>query len=175
MLSDVLAGSIKSQQDQFEDLHNRMQIMSHRVNAIHDLLTRMEEDNKNRFNDIMNKLAPVDDRVRAMMFNVEKNERISMEIQRDLESKDFKDMLRAVHNAIADNHSQLSMNMPRTVAESEFRIYLKVFITDFPVVVGKERPSLVTYIFIAVAVQIMVLGGYRLYKKRRNNAPKKYL
>jgi mannose-binding lectin 1 len=32
-----------------------------------------------------------------------------------------------------------------------------------------------TYLFIAVAVQVMVVGAYMVYKQRRKNAPKKYL
>lgn len=32
-----------------------------------------------------------------------------------------------------------------------------------------------TFLFLAVAVQIMVVGAYALYKKRRDSAPKKYL
>jgi mannose-binding lectin 1 len=32
-----------------------------------------------------------------------------------------------------------------------------------------------TFLFIAVAVQVMVVGAYMAYKKRRNGAPKKYL
>jgi mannose-binding lectin 1 len=32
-----------------------------------------------------------------------------------------------------------------------------------------------TFFFIAVAVQIMIVGAYIVYKKRRGGAPKKYL
>jgi mannose-binding lectin 1 len=32
-----------------------------------------------------------------------------------------------------------------------------------------------TYLFIAVAVQVMVVGAYMVYKSRRKGAPKKYL
>lgn len=32
-----------------------------------------------------------------------------------------------------------------------------------------------TFLFIAVAVQIMVVGAYAMYRKRRGSAPKKYL
>jgi mannose-binding lectin 1 len=41
--------------------------------------------------------------------------------------------------------------------------------------VDKGKPSMVTFFFVVVAVQVMVLGAYQLYKKRRNSAPKKYL
>lgn len=43
------------------------------------------------------------------------------------------------------------------------------------IVVDKKRPSIFTFLLAAVAVQIMVVGAYMMYKKRRNSAPKKYL
>jgi mannose-binding lectin 1 len=45
----------------------------------------------------------------------------------------------------------------------------------FGVVVSSSGPSMTTFLFIAVAVQIMVTGAYIVYKKRRGGAPKKYL
>ena len=42
-------------------------------------------------------------------------------------------------------------------------------------VVKTHGPNMTTFIFIAVAVQIMVTGAYLVYKKRRGGAPKKYL
>lgn len=159
MLSDVLAGSINSQADQFADLHNRIQIINHRVSAIYDIIERMERDNANRFNDLMSRVIPTDDRSAAVLRNVEKVERTTMEVLRDLESKDFKDMLRAVHNAIQDNHHSLSSSVPQAVEH----------------IVGKHRPSLVTYMFVLVAVQVMLFGAWQVYKARRNSAPKKYL
>ena len=119
MLQDVLAGSIKSQADQFADLHNRIQIINHRVNEIYDMLERLETDSHNRHNDVMNRVAPTDDRINGIVRNVEKIERISMELQRNLESKDFKDMLNRVHNAIQDSHSGLSSTVPDAVNQSE--------------------------------------------------------
>ncbi|KAF2747161.1 concanavalin A-like lectin/glucanase [Sporormia fimetaria CBS 119925] len=159
MLSDVLAGSIRSQADQFADLHNRIQIINHRVNDIYDMLVRFDSEFQHRHNDIMHRIVPIDDRGSSMIRTVEKIDRTTMEVQRDLESKDFKDMLNSVHNAIHNNHEALNQGLPLAVAN----------------MVSKTGPSLSTYLFIAVAVQIMVVGAYMVYKARRKSAPKKYL
>lgn len=119
MISDVFAGNIKSQQDQFADLHNRIQIINHRVNEIYDILQRLDQDHQNRFNDLMHRVVPMHDMTSAMIRNVEKVERTTMEVQRDLESKDMKDMLNAVHNAIQDSHNALSSGMPLAMAHSK--------------------------------------------------------
>lgn len=43
------------------------------------------------------------------------------------------------------------------------------------VVVGKHGPSMTTFLFVAVAIQIMIFGAWKVYKARRHGAPKKYL
>ncbi|KAF2271563.1 concanavalin A-like lectin/glucanase [Westerdykella ornata] len=120
MLSDVLAGSIRSQADQFADLHNRIQIINHRVNDIYDLLQRMDQDSQNRFNDLMHRIVPIEDRTRVMHLIIENIDRTTRETERDLQSKDFKDVLNTVHNAIHDTHQSLSASMPIAMAHSKF-------------------------------------------------------
>lgn len=112
MLEDVLAGSIKSQQDQFADLHNRIQIINNRVANMLELVEQMHKLNEQRFNDLMHRVVPIDDRSAATIRNVEKVERTTMEILRDLESKDFKDMMQQVHRAIENSQEGLSRSLP---------------------------------------------------------------
>lgn len=159
MLEDVLAGSIRSSQDQFADLHNRIQILNNRVYDIYELVEKMVQDNDRRFNDLMNRVVPIEDRGAATIRNVEKVERTTMQILRDLESKDFKDMMNQIHRALEQNQDGLSRSLPLVMGA----------------VVSSHGPSMITFLFIAVAVQIMITGAYLVYKKRRNGAPKKYL
>ncbi|KAH7075195.1 concanavalin A-like lectin/glucanase domain-containing protein [Paraphoma chrysanthemicola] len=158
-VEDVLADSIRSQQEQFADLHNRIQIMNHHIDEIHDLVFKMHQESEHRFNDLMNRVVPIDDRSAATIRNVEKVERTTMEILRDLESKDFKDMMNQIHRALENNHEGLSQTLPLVMGA----------------VVGSHKPSIISFLFVAIAVQIMVTGAYIVYKKRRNSAPKKYL
>lgn len=154
MLEDVSAATIRAQQDQFADLHNRIQILNHRIVSMQDALDAFISTSSQRHNDIMNRLVPVDDRSSAALRNVEKVERTSMQILRDLESKDFKDMMKQIHIALENN------------AEGVVR--------SLPGVIRGHGPSLTTFLFVAVAVQIMVVGAYLVWKKRRGGA-KKYL
>jgi mannose-binding lectin 1 len=119
----------------------------------------MHQDSENRFNDLMHRVVPIDDRSAATIRNVEKVERTTMEILRDLESKDFKDMMNQIHRALENNQEGLSRSLPVVMGA----------------VVGSHKPSMTSFLFVAVAVQIMVTGAYIVYKKRRNSAPKKYL
>ena len=112
MLEDVLAGNIQNQQDQFADLHNRIQIINNRVYDIYDLVEKMHKENEQRFNDLMNRVVPMDDRSAATIRNIEKVERTTMDMLRDLESKDFKDMMQQMHRAIENSQEGLSRSLP---------------------------------------------------------------
>ncbi|KAF1838396.1 concanavalin A-like lectin/glucanase [Decorospora gaudefroyi] len=159
MLEDVLAGNIRSQQDQFADLHNRIQIINNRVFEIAELVERIHKDNADRWNELMHRVVPIDDRGAATIRNVEKVERTTMQILRDLESKDFKDMMNQIHRALENNQEGVMRSLP----------------TVMGAVVSSHGPSMTTFFFIAVAVQIMITGAYIVYKKRKGGAPKKYL
>lgn len=119
MLSDVLAGSIRNQEDQFADLHNRIQIINHRVNEIYDFL----HEHTKKLDMALDKVGPLGDRSVAQMRTLGEVERATKEIQRDLNSKDYKDMLKAVHSAIQTSHDSLSQGMPVTMAQSEFSLH----------------------------------------------------
>ncbi|KAI4939061.1 uncharacterized protein J4E92_000343 [Alternaria infectoria] len=159
MLEDVLAGNIRSQQDQFADLHNRIQIINNRVYEIAETVTLIHKENMERWEELHRRIVPMDDRAAATIRNMEKVERTTMQILRDIENKDYKDMMQQIHHALDRNHGHVMSSLPGMMGD----------------VVGSHGPSLMTFFFIAVAVQIMITGAYIVYKKRRGGAPKKYL
>jgi mannose-binding lectin 1 len=111
MLEDMSAANIRSQQDQFADLHNRIQIINNRVFEIAEVVEKMHTENEQRWNDLMHRIVPIDDRGAATIRNVEKVERTTMQILRDLESKDFKDMMNQIHRALENQHGSLNANV----------------------------------------------------------------
>lgn len=119
MVEDVFAANIKSQQDQFADLHNRLQIINHKIDGLYDMIEKMVADNDQRFDQLMGRVVPMHDQLSATMRNVEKVERTTMETLRDLESKDFKDLLNTVHRSIEQGHSALSNNIPLAITDSK--------------------------------------------------------
>jgi len=42
-------------------------------------------------------------------------------------------------------------------------------------VISASAPRMGMFLFVVIAVQIMMAGAYIVYKKRRNSMPKKYL
>lgn len=122
LLEDVFAANIKSQQDQFVDLHNRIQIITHRIDDLFDMLDQYMADQDERFNQMMGRMTPMHDQVSHIQRNVEKVERTTMETLRDLESKDFKDMIYQLHLAVEQGHQKISLNLPTQMADGEYPI-----------------------------------------------------
>jgi mannose-binding lectin 1 len=119
MLEDVLAGNIRSQQDQFADLHNRIQIINNRVYEIAETVELIHKENSERWNELMHRIVPIDDRGAATIRNVEKVERTTMQILRDLESKDFKDMMNQIHLAMDRNHGTVMQSLPSMMGDGK--------------------------------------------------------
>lgn len=154
-IQDVLASNVKTQDDQFADLHNRIQDIAHHVAAIYTALESANEQAEHRHNEIMSRLAPLSDRIEHNVRLSERTESTAMQLLRDLESKDYKDLIAAMHRRLEDNHKDIP-NVVRAVVQQH----------------GLSWMSLLA---IAFAVQVMVVGAYLVYKKRRGGAPKKYL
>ncbi|KAJ4404985.1 hypothetical protein N0V91_005528 [Didymella pomorum] len=147
-IQDVLASNVKTDNDRFEDLHNRIQDLAHHVSAIYTAIETINEQSGMRHNALMSRLASLDDRSAH-------NGRLSEQIIRDVESKDYKALIDAMHRRLEDNHKDI----PNLVQA----------------VVSKHGLSWMSLLAIAFAVQVMVVGAYMVYKKRRGGAPKKYL
>lgn len=165
-IDDVAAATIRDQQEQFADLHNRIQILNHHLNTIinrvydtNHMLEEFQRKDDERWEKLMQRIVPMDDRGAATMRNVEKVERSTAQILRDLESKDFKEMMNQIHRALDRNQEGVMLNLPDMMGA----------------VITHHGPSMTTFLFMAVAVQLTITGAYILYKKRRENAPKKYL
>ncbi|KAJ4338179.1 hypothetical protein N0V87_004156 [Didymella glomerata] len=147
-IQDVLASNVKTDNDRFEDLHNRIQDLAHHVSAIYTAIETINEQSELRHNALMSRLAPLDDRSAHSV-------RLAEQIIRDVESKDYKELINAMHRRLEDNHKDI----PNLVQA----------------VVSKHGLSWMSLLAIAFAVQVMVVGAYMVYKKRRGGAPKKYL
>lgn len=154
-IQDVLASNVKTQDDRFADLHNRIQDIAHHVASIYTAIESINELAEHRHNELMSRLAPIDDRTAHNVRLTERIESTSMNILRDLESKDYKDIIGQMHRRLEDNHKDI----PNVVKA----------------VVQQHGLSWMSLLAIAFAVQVMVVGAYLVYKKRRGGAPKKYL
>ncbi|TKA61397.1 hypothetical protein B0A55_11646 [Friedmanniomyces simplex] len=174
---DRSADEIKSQEDQFADLHNRLQGMTHQVANIFgefDILQRKIEE---KHEALMNALplsagsaAPGSDQsiqqprdnsaaINEIRRKIEGIERAVQHIQRDLEGKDYKQHINELQMAVDGLKGGLTEHLPDTVAR----------------LIHASAPRMGMFVFVALAFQVMLVGAYVVYKRRRDRMPKKYL
>lgn len=104
--------------------------MSNQILEVYDLLDKVHTQNEQRYNELMGRVVPIDDRGAATIRNVEKVERTTMQILRDLESKDFKDMMNQIHRALENNHEGLSANLPLVMGAGKSELDTIVYIRE---------------------------------------------
>jgi mannose-binding lectin 1 len=83
----------------------------------------MHLENQQHWNNLMARIVPIDDRGAATIRNVEKVERTTMQILRDLESKDFKEMMDQIHRALESQHGSLAASLPGLVGGGTFLFF----------------------------------------------------
>ncbi|KAM0705345.1 hypothetical protein Q7P35_008135 [Cladosporium inversicolor] len=161
-LPDTDADSFNSANAQFADLHNRLQGLTHQVAdmyALFDIIgKKIDERHQEISQSIVQQSVPRDvlDRLDRRIENIERN---VDRVLKDVESKDYRVHLTELQSTIDSVKGGLTDHLPATLGA----------------IVTSSAPRMGKYIAIVVAVQIMLAGAYIVYKKRRANAPKKYL
>ncbi|KAG8629019.1 hypothetical protein KVT40_002884 [Elsinoe batatas] len=154
-IPDRDAASIKKQEEQFADLHNRLQGMSHQVNNIFNEFDRLSRDLNAKHAELMSRSAGArgsDETLRTISSRVENIEHIIHGIERDVSSRDYGHHLNELHEAV-------TAHLPDSIHK----------------VVKSSAPKITTLLAMIVVVQVVLFGVYLLYKKRRDSAPKKFL
>jgi lectin, mannose-binding 1 len=156
---DEPASKYTTQPDQFADLHNRLQIMNHALSnlfrEISSLSGKVEAGNNEltkRGSVSPDQLSTIEKRLSAIERNVDA-------IRRDVEGKDYRGQLDKLQDALRDTHTSLNDVMPHIFNE----------------IVSTSAPRMGLFVFILICFQLGMAGAYVWYKRRRANAPKKYL
>ena len=99
-----------------------------------------------------NQLNSMESRIQAI-------EGIVMQIQRDVEGRDYKGKLDQLQTLFEASHSNLMTHLPASMGQ----------------IVSTSAPRMWIFVGLVVIGQMGVVGSYIVYKRRRANAPKKYL
>lgn len=159
-LPDADAASIRKQDEQFADLHNRIQGLSHQINNIFSEFEKISNTLAERHNEVVGKIPrSSQDQMNAMGRRVESIENIVKRIQQDVEGRDYKEHLTNLQQAVEGVRGGLADSLPETLSN----------------IITTSAPRMGMFVFVVIAVQIMLVGVYIVYKRRRDNAPKKYL
>ncbi|PSK46355.1 L-type lectin-like domain-containing protein [Elsinoe australis] len=136
-IPDRDATSIKKQEEQFADLHNRLQGLSHQVNNIFNEFDRLARDLNTKHEQILSRSSQPrgsEEAIRTMSGRIENIEHIVHGLERDLASRDYGHHLHELHQAVTEG-------LPGSLHQ----------------VVKGSAPKITTFIFIVIAVQVMLL------------------
>ncbi|KAF1356598.1 putative lectin family integral membrane protein [Delphinella strobiligena] len=159
-LPDTDASTISNQAEQFADLHNRLQGMTHQIANIFGEFDKLSQLLNEKHNQIVGSIPPSSgDAISALSRRLENIERTVQTIQRDVEGRDYKEHLNNLQQAVEGVRGGLTDNLPDSISQ----------------MITTSAPKMGKFIFVVIAFQVILLGAYIVYKKRRDNAPKKYL
>lgn len=176
-IPDKPAEEIKSQTDQFADLHNRLQTLSHQVAMV---FAELEELGKRipaepiaaggtggsipNSGNLESKLDFLNRRLDSLEKTAEGTRKNSENVERmvDITRKGFENIEKLVDTARKDmggqNYHEHFQNLNRALDA-----------------VTASAPRMGFFVFLVVGVQVALAASYVIYKRRRGGMPKKYL
>jgi mannose-binding lectin 1 len=156
-LPDADPESIVSSKAQFADLHNRLQGLNHHISSVyrsHHDFTRVSEQRhaelSGQIDDLRKFLQLRMDKLDTLDQRVGGLEREVKDLRSELARK-IKDSEMAVKGHVGDQHQNLAETVKAHAAPGHGRL-----------------------IFVIIVGQLLLVGGYVVYK-RRKSSPKKYL
>lgn len=141
---------------QFVDLGNRIQQINHATNTIIRDIGTQDSKADTRNADILRKLDQV---IAGLDARMQRLETSMQTIQRDLEGKDYRDRFAQLQETLKSSHLSLSENLQ----------------THFLDVITASTPRMGFFIVLIISFQVFLAAAYIIYKRRRANAPKKFL
>ena len=129
VLADTDAGAIKRQEDQFADVHNRLQGLSHQIVSMYSEFERISQALNDRHQEVLNRMPKIpedmintlrssSDSLGALNRRIEGIERTLQVIQKDVEGRDYKEHLTNLQQAVDGVRGGLTDNLPDTLSQS---------------------------------------------------------
>ncbi|KAI9678929.1 MAG: hypothetical protein M1829_001914 [Trizodia sp. TS-e1964] len=154
---DTPAASIKTPEEQFSDLHNRLQSQNRHLGMVYSELMAVSE----QLGDVLEALSHcaqasqislLDGRIAGVEATVQA-------IRADVEARDYGSHIESLRREVRESHRAVTHMLPETVAR----------------VVETASPRIGFLLFVAVGAQLVLAASYVVYKRRKSMQPKKYV
>jgi len=123
-LADADASTIRKQEEQFADVHNRLQGLSHQLTNIFGEFERLSQTLNDRHNDVLSRIpASTESTLSALSRRIEGLERGIERIQRDVEGRDYQQHFSNLQQAVEGVRGGLSENLPDTLKTSKSPVH----------------------------------------------------
>ncbi|KAL9120764.1 MAG: hypothetical protein Q9187_002681 [Circinaria calcarea] len=158
-VKDAAASSIKTQDTQLADVNNRLQTMSHSMDNLFREVTKLAGLAQERHNEVQQKVQQTASQLNAVEDRLRKIEDALVNIRKEISSKDYSRQFSEIHKSLEARHANLLERLPDTMGH----------------IISTRSPRVGFFVFLLVIFQLLLAGAYVTYKRRRANAPKKYL
>ena len=119
-LPDTDASTIQNQNEQFADLHNRLQGMTHQIANIFGEFDKLSRTLNDRHGEVLKSIpAAPNDAIAALSRRLESIERTVQIIQKDVEGRDYKEHLSNLQQAVEGVRGGLTDHLPDTISQSK--------------------------------------------------------
>lgn len=155
-IPDRPAEVYKTSMEQFQDLHNRLQSVSHQITGVYNSVSKHHQMDEARHDEM------------KKAFDSLRHELAAIRQIGDLQSK-IKELETEIHSMHHDMRQKLATHGETVEANlHQHHRHLTAALTD-------SIPGHGKLMFFFVGTQILLVAGYVVYKRRRANSPKKYL
>jgi mannose-binding lectin 1 len=155
------------------------------ISKIEDETSKLSQTSAQNHEELLKSRNSID-RLAQLSVKMETVERVVYSIKADIEGRDYKDHLTALQQTVRDHHSSLMMHLPQTMGHSKpsplllcsdrwWGYHLNRYTLTPHAVVTSATPRMSVIIFLLLVSQVILFGGYILYKRRQKKQPKKYL
>ncbi|KAL2011306.1 hypothetical protein VTN00DRAFT_4024 [Thermoascus crustaceus] len=157
-IEDRPASYYTTWEQQFADLHTRLQLINHAssnlIREVTSISSKINKDHQELLQNVATKdmMAILDSRLQRI-------EQSLQNIKRDIEGKDYQDRFAQLQETLKHSHLSLADNLQGTIHN----------------IITTSSPRMGLFIFLIIAFQLLLAGLYVYYKRRRANMPKKFL
>ena len=155
------ASHFTSSAAQFEELHNRLGLLSKSITNLFAEITKHTSAEEARYQEIIRLLAGGQDRVGSSSVDqrLQNIQAMLSEVKREIDTGDHKGQFASLNQKLGEMNVGVTEHLPNRVRE---------FVAD-------HAPRVGFMITCFMLFQCVLVVAYVLYKRRRANAPKKYL
>ncbi|KAL1984516.1 hypothetical protein VTN96DRAFT_9016 [Rasamsonia emersonii] len=156
---DRPASYYTTSEQQFADLHNRLQLLNHATQNVYKDLAALARNSDSRHQELLQRTASTRDQLSAIDSRLQRIEQAIQALQRDVASKDYRNQFAQLHKAIETSHLSLTEGLQSSIFN----------------MIHAASPRMGLFIFLIISFQLALAGLYVAYKRRRANMPKKFL
>ena len=117
-IPDSDAGSFKSQQEQFADLHNRLQLMSHSIDNLYREVSKYQNLAQGRHHETQTNLA-TREQMSSLDGRLQGIENSISRLSNDFRSKDYTGHFNDIHASLKARHDSLLEVLPGTMGHGK--------------------------------------------------------